>query len=39
LNFKGVQCFLKKSNKFTKIPASHDLHKIEFSWIHLYVRF
>jgi hypothetical protein len=35
LNFKGVQTFLEKSNNFSKIPSSHDLHKSEFSWVHL----
>jgi hypothetical protein len=39
LNFRGVQTFLKKIDKFSKISSSHDLHKSEFSWVHLYVRF
>jgi hypothetical protein len=25
LNFKGVQTYLEKSNKFSKIPSSHDI--------------
>jgi hypothetical protein len=39
LNFRGVQIFLEKYDKLYKIPSSHDLHKNEFSWVHLYVRF
>jgi hypothetical protein len=30
---------LKKSDKFSKIPSSHDLCQNEFSRVHLYVRF
>jgi hypothetical protein len=30
---------VKKSDKFSKIPSSHDLYQNEFSWVHLYVRF
>jgi hypothetical protein len=30
---------LEKSDKFSKIPSSHDLCQNEFSWVHLYVRF
>jgi hypothetical protein len=39
LNFRGVQTFLEKSDKFSKIPSSHGLHKSEFSWVHLYICF
>jgi hypothetical protein len=39
LNFYGVQTFLEKSDKFSKIPSSHDLCQNELSWVHLYVRF
>jgi hypothetical protein len=30
---------LEKSDKFSKIPTSHDLCQNEFSWVHLDVRF
>jgi hypothetical protein len=36
MNFKGVQTFWEKSEKFPKILSCLDLHKIEFSWAHLY---
>jgi hypothetical protein len=39
LNFRGVQTFLEKSDKFSKILPSGDLHKSEFIWVYLYVRF
>jgi hypothetical protein len=35
-NFKGVQTLWQKSGKFTKILSQLDLHKGEFSWVHLY---
>jgi hypothetical protein len=35
-NFKGVQTFLKKSNKFFKIPSSHDTFEYNFTFTHLY---
>jgi hypothetical protein len=34
-----VPTFLEKSDKFSKIPSSHDLCQNEFSWVHLDVRF
>jgi hypothetical protein len=39
LNFKGFEPFWKKSNKFSKIPSSHDLYQNEFSWVYMDVRF
>jgi hypothetical protein len=36
LNFKGVQTFWEKSDKFTKILSLTDLHECEFSWSQLY---
>jgi hypothetical protein len=36
LNFKGVQTFLEKSDKFSKIPSSHDILQYEFRLTHLY---
>jgi hypothetical protein len=39
LIFYGVQIFLKKSDKFSKIISSHNLYQNEFSWVHLCVRF
>jgi hypothetical protein len=30
LNFKGIQTFLEKSDKFTKILSSHDIPEYEF---------
>jgi hypothetical protein len=38
MDFKGVQTFWKKSEKFFKILSWLDIHKSEFSWAHLYVR-
>jgi hypothetical protein len=38
MNFKGIQTFWEKSDKFFKILSWLDLHKSEFSWTHLYVR-
>jgi hypothetical protein len=38
MNFKEVQTFWEKSNKFSKIPSWVGLHQSEFSWAHLYVR-
>jgi hypothetical protein len=39
MNFKRDWNLLEKSDKFSKIPSWLDLHKSEFSWIHLYIRF
>jgi hypothetical protein len=39
LNFKGLQTFLEKYDKFSKLSSSQDIHKSEFSWVHLYVGF
>jgi hypothetical protein len=36
LNFKGVQTFLEKSDKFSKIPTLHDILKYEFIMTHFY---
>jgi hypothetical protein len=36
LNFRGVQTFLEKSNKFSKIPSSHGIFEYEFILTHLY---
>jgi hypothetical protein len=36
LNFKGVQTFLDKSDKFSKILCSHDIPKYKFILTHLY---
>jgi hypothetical protein len=36
LNFEGVQTFLEKSDKFFKIPSSHDILEYEFRLTHLY---
>jgi hypothetical protein len=36
LNFKGVQTFLQKSDKFLKITSSHDIHEYNFRLTHLY---
>jgi hypothetical protein len=36
LNFNGVQTFLEKSDKFSKIPSSHDIVEYEFILTHLY---
>jgi hypothetical protein len=38
LNFKGVQTFLEKSNKFSKIPLSHDISEYKFILTHLYFK-
>jgi hypothetical protein len=35
-NFKRVQTFLEKSDKFYKIPYSHDILEYEFILTHLY---
>jgi hypothetical protein len=35
-NFKGVQTFLKKSDKFLKILSSHDILEYNFTLTHLY---
>jgi hypothetical protein len=35
MNFEGVQTLRAKSDKCTKIVSQHDLHKGEFSWVHL----
>jgi hypothetical protein len=39
MNFKRDSNLLEKSDKFSKISSSLDLHKSEFSWVHLCVRF
>ena len=36
MNFKGVQTFLEKSDKFSKIPSSPDILEYEFILTHLY---
>jgi hypothetical protein len=36
MNFKGVQTLWQKSGKFTKILSQYELHKSEFSWVHMY---
>jgi hypothetical protein len=36
MNFKGVQTYLEKSDKFSKIPHSHDILEYEFILTHLY---
>jgi hypothetical protein len=36
LNFRGVQTFLKKSDKFSKIPSLDDTLEFEFILTHLY---
>jgi hypothetical protein len=36
LNFKGVQTFLEKSDKFSKISCSHDIPEYKFIFTHLY---
>jgi hypothetical protein len=36
LNFKVVQTFLKKSDKFSKIPSSHVVLEYAFTLTHLY---
>jgi histidinol phosphatase-like PHP family hydrolase len=38
-NFKGVQTFLKKSDKFLKILSSHDILEYNFTLTHLYSKF
>jgi hypothetical protein len=38
MNFKGVQIFWEKFDKFTKILSQPVLHKSEFSWAHLYAE-
>jgi hypothetical protein len=38
MNFKVVQTFWGKSEKFSKILPWLDLHKTEFSLVHLYAR-
>jgi hypothetical protein len=38
MNFKGIQTFLKKSNKLSKIPSSHDILEYEFILTHLYSK-
>jgi hypothetical protein len=35
-NFKGVQTFLEKSDKFLKILSSHDILEYNFTLTHLY---
>jgi hypothetical protein len=36
LNFKGVQIFLEKSDKFSKIPYSHAILEYQFILTYLY---
>jgi hypothetical protein len=36
LNFKGVQTFLEKSDKFSKIPSSYDTLEYKFTLTHFY---
>jgi hypothetical protein len=36
LEFKGVQTFLEKIDKFSKIPSSYDILEYEFRLTHLY---
>jgi hypothetical protein len=36
LNFKGVQTFLEKSDKFLKILSSHDILEYNFTLTQLY---
>jgi hypothetical protein len=38
LNFKRVQIFLEKSDKFSKIPSSYDILEYEFRLTHLYLN-
>jgi hypothetical protein len=38
MNFKGVPTFLEKSDKFTKIPCSHDIPEYKFILTHLYSK-
>jgi hypothetical protein len=38
MNFKGVQNFLEKSDKLSKILSSHGIDKSEFSCTHSYVK-
>jgi hypothetical protein len=35
-NFNGFQTLLEKSDKFSKIPSSHDIFEYEFIMTHLY---
>jgi hypothetical protein len=39
MNFKRDSNLWEKYDKFSKISSLLDLHKSEFSWVHLYVRF
>jgi hypothetical protein len=36
MNFKGIQTFLKKSDKFYKIPYPHPILDYKFTLRHLY---
>jgi hypothetical protein len=38
MNFKGGQTFWEKYEKFSKFLSWLGLHKIEFSWAHIYAR-
>jgi hypothetical protein len=38
LNFKGVQTFLEKSDKFSKIPYPHPILDYKFTLAHLYSK-
>jgi hypothetical protein len=38
MNFKGIQTFLKKSDKFSKILSSHGILEYEFRLSHLYSK-
>jgi hypothetical protein len=39
MNFKRDSNLLEKIDKFSNIHSWLGLHKSEFSWVHLYVRF
>jgi hypothetical protein len=39
LNFKGIQIFLEKSDKFLQIPCSRDILEYNFTLTHLYSKF
>jgi hypothetical protein len=38
LNFQGVQTFLEKSDKFSKIPCFLDILEYNFKLTHLYSK-
>jgi hypothetical protein len=39
LNFEGVQTFLEKSDKFSKIPCLLNILEYNFTLTHLYLKF